>query len=275
MFFSAKNFAQHGAKLALLGRREEQLKQRVSELAAEGLVAIGIKCDVRKQEQIEAAVAKTVQRFGKIDIVKKIVFNYFEMIFFEKNKQLLNGAAGNFLCSTEDLSANAFKTVLEIDTIGTFLATKACLNELKKSRGCILNISATLHYQQTPYQVHASVAKAGVDAMTRHFGVEFAQWHGVRTNGIAPGPIGDTVGMSKLSGGQGAEAAAQQVPMGRLGKRQDIANAALYLCSDAATYVTGQTIVVDGGAQLYVQPFVTHEQYEAFKAFSRSSKSKL
>lgn len=83
LFFSAKNFAQHGAKLALLGRREEQLKQRVSELAAEGLVAIGIKCDVRKQEQIEAAVAKTVQRFGKIDIVKKLYLNrYIGMIFF-------------------------------------------------------------------------------------------------------------------------------------------------------------------------------------------------
>jgi peroxisomal 2,4-dienoyl-CoA reductase len=269
-----------------LGRREDELKKRVSELASEGLTAIGIKCDVRKQEQIQEAVAKTLKEFGKIDIVRiwmgggsidenEKQWSHFKILSFLFTKQLLNGAAGNFLCSTEDLSANAFKTVLEIDTIGTFLATKACLEALKQTRGVVLNISATLHYTQTPYQVHASVAKAGVDAMTRHFGVELAQLYGIRVNGIAPGPIGDTTGMTKLSGGQQTSRVAQHIPLRRMGERQDIANAALYLCSDASAWVTGETIVVDGGAVLYAQPFVSQEQYEAFKAFSRGAKAKM
>ena len=102
-----------------------------------------------------------------------------------------------FLCAADQLSANGFGTVVDIDTKGTFNVCRAAFEELKKSKGQILNISATLHYLATPMQIHVSAAKAGVDAITRNLSVEWGR-HGIRVNGIAPGPIEDTEGMKRL-----------------------------------------------------------------------------
>ena len=132
-------------------------------------------------------------------------------------------------------------------SVGTFNATRASFEQLSKSgSGLVLNISATLHYHGTPLQIHASAAKAGVDAITRNLAVEWGRF-GVRSCGIAPGPIGDTEGMKRLAPGDIADKAKQGIPAGRFGTIDEIAAAAVYLRSPAAAYVTGHVLVVDGG----------------------------
>ena len=189
--------------------------------------AFAIAADVRKPDEVESAVAAAIEHFGKIDIV-------------------VNGAAGNFLCKAEELSANGFGTVVDIDLKGTFNVCRAAFDQLKEHRGQILNISATLHYLGTPMQLHVSAAKAGVDALTRNLAVEWGRY-GIRVNAIAPGPIGDTEGMKRLVPEPIKEKLQQRIPLGRFGMISDIENAAVFLCSDAASYINGAVLVVDGG----------------------------
>jgi len=244
-FGIATTLGLHGAKVAIMGRRKPVLDKAVAELQGKGIDAVGIQGDVRKFDTCQHVVSEVVAKFGKIDI-------------------LVNGAAGNFLCAPEDLSANGFKTVIEIDAIGTFHMSKAAFEELKKTKGSIVNISATLHYTATLYQIHASAAKAAVDSITRSLGLEWGKY-GIRTNGIAPGPIADTEGMERLSGGNPADSA-KIVPLQRMGKVTDIALATLYLTSSAGSYVNGHTIVVDGGSWLVSTPFVPEAVYEQIAA---------
>ena len=179
---------------------------------------------------VEAAVEQTVSDLGRLDI-------------------LVNGAAGNFLCLAEQLSPNGFGTVVDIDLKGTFHCSKAALPHLKRHRGTVLNISATLHYVGTPAQLHVSSAKAGVDALTRVLAVEWGPY-GIRVNGIAPGPIADTEGVRRLLDEAATRRATEATPLRRLGLIDDVAAASLFLCSEAASYVTGHTLVVDGGLWL-------------------------
>ncbi|MCA1600784.1 MAG: SDR family oxidoreductase, partial [Acidobacteria bacterium] len=143
-------------------------------------------------------------------------------------------------------SPNGFGTVVDIDLKGTFNVCRAAFAELKKNRGQILNISATLHYLGTPMQLHVSAAKAGVDALTRNLAVEWGRY-GIRVNAIAPGPIGDTEGMKRLVPEPIKEKLRQKIPLGRFGEIADIEKAAVFLCSDAAAYINGTVLVVDGG----------------------------
>jgi peroxisomal 2,4-dienoyl-CoA reductase len=219
--------AEAGAKVALVSRKLEHLQPAAEAINANGGEAIPVAADVREPEAVEKAVAATIDRFGKIDIV-------------------VNGAAGNFLCPAAELSPNGFGTVVDIDLKGTFNVCRAAFAELKKHQGQILNISATLHYLGTPLQLHVSAAKAGVDALTRNLAVEWGR-HGIRVNAIAPGPIGDTEGMKRLVPEPIKEKLRQQIPLQRFGEIADIEKAAVFLCSDAATYINGAVLVVDGG----------------------------
>jgi len=115
--------------------------------------------------------------------------------------------------------------------------------------GVVLNISATLPYLGTIGQSHAAAAKAGVDSLTRVLACEWGP-HGIRVNGIAPGPIEGTEGVRRLTNEKSRASALAQNPLGRMGTTDDIANAALYLCSEAASFVNGVTLVVDGGLWL-------------------------
>ena len=189
--------------------------------------AFAVAADVRESKQVEDAIAATVDHFGKIDVV-------------------VNGAAGNFLCAAEELSPNGFGTVLDIDTKGTFNVCRATFAQLKEHRGQILNISATLHYLGTPMQIHVSAAKAGVDALTRNLAVEWGRY-GIRVNGIAPGPIEDTEGMTRLVPEPIKDRLRKQIPLGRFGRIADIEKAAVFICSDAASFINGVVLVVDGG----------------------------
>ena len=222
--------AAHGCDVAITSRKPVHLEPTRKEIEALGVRALAVAGDVRDPAAVERTVEQTVEAFGRLDI-------------------LVNGAAGNFLCLAEDLSPNGFGTVVDIDLKGTFHMCRAALPHLKKTGGVVLNISATLHYLGTVAQLHVSAAKAGIDAMTRVLAVEWGRY-GIRVNGIAPGPIADTEGVRRLLVGPSKERAVKMTPLGRLGEIQHVSDAALYLCSDAAAFVTGVTLVVDGGLWL-------------------------
>ncbi|XP_047947469.1 peroxisomal 2,4-dienoyl-CoA reductase [(3E)-enoyl-CoA-producing]-like [Salvia hispanica] len=238
-FEISTQFGKHGASVAIMGRRRNVLDGAVSALTALGIPAIGFEGDVRKLEDAKRVVEATVGHFGRLDI-------------------LVNAAAGNFLAAAEDLSPNGFKTVMDIDTVGTFTMCHEALKYLKKdghgkavpTGGVILNISATLHYTASWYQIHVSAAKAGVDALTRNLALEWGTDYDIRVNGIAPGPIGDTAGMSKLQPDEITYNARESTPLYKLGEKWDIAMAAVYLASDAGKYINGSILPVDGGLWL-------------------------
>ncbi|KAI0329126.1 2,4-dienoyl-CoA reductase [Cubamyces sp. BRFM 1775] len=221
----------HGAHAAIVGRKLDRLQASAEELAAAtGNQCLAVQADVRNPKLLQEAVAKTVEKFGRIDFV-------------------ICGAAGNFLAPISKLSENGFRTVIEIDTLGTYNTIKATLPHLRASKGSYIHVSATLHYRGTPYQVHVSAAKAAVDATSAVLAVEEGP-HGVRSNVIAPGPIAGTEGMDRLSAkGAGARDYSSVVPLGRDGDVRDIANVTVFLFSDAARFITGQILPVDGGCE--------------------------
>src|SRR3954463_16019097 len=204
----ARALAESGARVALVSRKMEHLEPAAEAIRAGGGSAIALTADVRNMEEVERAVAATVEQFGRVDIV-------------------VNGAAGNFLCPASELSPNGFGTVVDIDLKGTFNVCRASFEELKKHRGQILNISATLHYLGTPYQLHVAAAKAGVDALTRNLAVEWCE-HGIRVNAIAPGPIEDTEGMKRLVPPDVKERLRRNIPLGRFGRIRDIEQCAVF-----------------------------------------------
>ena len=223
-------FAAHGCDVAIVSRKLEHLEPTEVELAALGVRAIAKAADVRDPAAVNDAVAAISSELGRIDI-------------------LINGAAGNFICLAENLSPNGFGTVVDIDLKGTFNVSRAVLPHLKAQGGSVVNISATLQYLGTMGQSHAAAAKAGIDSLTRTLACEWGPY-GIRVNGIAPGPIEGTEGVRRLTNEKSRAGALDQCPLRRMGTVDDIANAALYLCSDAASYVNGVTLVVDGGLWL-------------------------
>ena len=225
----ADAYARFGADVCIVSRKGDVLARTAEELSRKhGRTVLGIAADVRDPDAVAAAIRQTVERYGKLDTI-------------------VNGAAGNFLAPAAALSPNGFKTVVEIDLVGTFIASRAAFEVLQKSgNALVLNISATLHYHGTPLQIHAAAAKAGVDAVTRNLAVEWGRF-GIRACAIAPGPIGDTEGMRRLAPGDLADRARAAIPAGRFGTIEEIAAAAVYLRSPAAAYITGHVLVVDGG----------------------------
>ena len=223
-------FARHGCDVAITSRKIEHLDPTVAELRALGVRAVSKVADVRDPAAVNDAVAAAVSELGRLDIV-------------------INGAAGNFICLVENLSPNGFGTVVDIDLKGTFNVSRAALPYLKAQGGSVINISATLHYLGTMGQAHVSAAKAGIDALTRNLAVEWGPY-GIRVNGIAPGPIDGTEGVRRLTNEQSRARAIAHCPLGRMGAVDDVANAALFLASGAASYVNGVTLVVDGGLWL-------------------------
>lgn len=223
----ARAFAEAGASVALVSRKMDHLQPAADAINQNGGKAIAVAADVRNVEEVEKAVAQTIEQLGKIDIV-------------------VNGAAGNFLCKAEELSPNGFGSVVDIDLKGTFNVCRASFAQLKEHRGQILNISATLHYLGTPMQLHVSAAKAGVDALTRNLAVEWGRY-GIRVNAIAPGPIEDTEGMKRLVPEPIQNRLRKGIPLGRFGRIADIERAAVFICSDAASFINGVVLVVDGG----------------------------
>jgi NAD(P)-dependent dehydrogenase (short-subunit alcohol dehydrogenase family) len=226
----AKALAKHGAKVALVGRTKEKLDAVAGEIRAAGGQASTHAADVRDYAALEHAVEDAVKEAGRLDV-------------------LINSAAGNFLAPAASLSANGFRAVVDIDLCGTFNACRASFAHLMKQGGTIVSITATQAEVPTPLQVHAGAAKAGIAKMTRDLALEWGKM-GIRVNAIAPGPIAGTEGMSRLAPGDAADMVKKRVPAGRYGSIEEIAAATIYLVSPAGSYVTGATLLVDGGLSL-------------------------
>lgn len=227
----AEAFAAHGARLMLLGRKQEKLDAAVTSIQDAGGVAAGFSADVRDYGAMEAAFAKTAELYGPIDI-------------------LVCGAAGNFPAPITGMSANGFKAVVDIDLLGTYNTCRAAYSHLRKPGASIISISANHAHQPYAYQAHVCAAKAGVDLLTQTIALEWGP-EGIRANVITPGPIDDTEGIRRLAPTPEArENAIRSVPLGRMGTKRDIANLALFLCSDAASLINGAILVCDGGQRL-------------------------
>ncbi len=221
----AKCFASAGASVAVASRSQEKVDATVEALKALGSDASGYALDVRDHE----AVAAALEHHGKpIDI-------------------LISGAAGNFPALAKDLSPNGFKSVVDIDLLGSFHVLKSALPYLKKPGASVVNISAPQAFLAMPAQAHVCAAKAGVDMLTRTLALEWGP-AGIRVNSIAPGPIADTEGMRRLAPTEAIEKqVAMSVPLQRFGQAEEIGNAAMFLSSDAGAYVSGVVLPVDGG----------------------------
>ena len=162
---------------------------------------------------------------------------------------LVCGAAGNFLAAAESLSPNGFKTVIEIDLLGSFYASRAAFEQLKSTKGTIIYISAGMAYMPHAFQVHVGAAKAGIDMMMKNLAIEWGRY-GIRTNSIVPGPIEGTEGMKRLSSDARLQDLVNTIPLRRMGTVDDIGQAAVFLASPLASYMSGCVVVVDGGQNL-------------------------
>lgn len=230
-FRIAEIFMRHGCHTVIASRSLPRLLMAAKKLsAATGQRCLPLSLDVRAPTAIMAAVDQALKEFGKIDI-------------------LINCAAGNFLCPASALSFNAFKTVMDIDTLGTFNVSHVLYEKFFRDHGgVIVNITATLGARGQVLQLHAGSAKAAVDAMTRHLAVEWGPQN-IRVNSLAPGPISGTEGFRRLVGDSKASKVLAG-PLQRLGNKTEIAHSVLYLASPLASYVTGALLVVDGGTWL-------------------------
>lgn len=226
----ARTLARHGARVGLLGRTAEKLETVRGEIEAAGGAALAVPADVRDYAAVAAAVARVVEVYGRLDI-------------------LVCSAAGNFLAPAAALSANGFRAVIDIDLCGTFNASRAAHQALAAQKGCIVNISATQSFVPTPLQAHAGAAKAGIEKLTRDLALEWSS-AGVRVNSVVPGPIEGTEGMKRLAPPGADDKTRRLVPLGRWGEIDEIADVVLFLCSPAAAFMTGASILVDGGTSL-------------------------
>lgn len=227
----ADRFAREGAKLTVVSRKQDKVDAAVAQLKAHGVDAGGTTCDVRNPEMVQAAFEVAVKERGEIDV-------------------LISGAAGNFPAPAVAMSANAFKSVVDIDLLGSFHVLRFGFEYLRKPGASVINISAPQAFIAMPMQSHVCAAKAGVDMLTRCLAMEWGG-AGVRVNSLVPGPIDNTEGMSRLLPDPSfKERLAATVPLGRVGTTEDCANVAVFLASPMASYVTGVVLPVDGGWSL-------------------------
>ncbi|MEM6478128.1 MAG: SDR family oxidoreductase [Pseudomonadota bacterium] len=220
----AEAFAGAGARVAVASRKQGKVDAAVAKL---GEGALGYAYDVRNYEDVAAGFAAFEDTAGKIDV-------------------LVSGAAGNFPAPAVGLSPNGFKSVIDIDLLGTFHVMRAAHKHMARP-GSIINISAPQAVQAMPFQIHVCAAKAGVDMITKCLAIEWGS-EGLRVNSVIPGPIDGTEGMERLAPTEKMRAAVvKSVPMQRMGTPDDVAELCLFLGSDAGRYVSGSIIGADGG----------------------------
>jgi NAD(P)-dependent dehydrogenase (short-subunit alcohol dehydrogenase family) len=229
--YIARRFAEAGAPVVLASRKTENLERVRDEIVKDGGKAVATQCDVRKPDDVQRVVDTTVEQFGRIDV-------------------LVNNHGASFRCSILDMTPNGWNTVVAINLNGTFLFSRAAGIVMRdQGGGCIINISSTAGLHGSPAMAHYGAAKAGVINFTRSLADELAP-HNIRVNCIAPGPI-VTEGFLEVlrARGEVPESLGAGLVMNRWGECDEIAYPTLFLASDAAGFMTGETIVIDGGGR--------------------------
>ena len=226
----AKCYAAVGARVAICGRNEDKLDNAKSQLEEIGAKTHAVVADVRDFDAVQDACDEIQIALGPIT-------------------DLVCGAAGNFLCAANEMSANAFRTVVDIDLVGSFNAARAAFEQLKETKSSILMVSAGQAYMPYSHQVHAGAAKAGVESLMKNLALEWGQY-GIRVNSVVPGPIEGTEGVKRLVDEKQKMMFIQSIPLKRLGQAEEIGQVAVFLSSPLASYITGTQIVSDGGINL-------------------------
>jgi NAD(P)-dependent dehydrogenase (short-subunit alcohol dehydrogenase family) len=227
----ATRYAQSGAKVALIGRTKEKLDAAAEGIRKAGGVASGHPADVCDFDALASAIRSAREAHGEIDLV-------------------VCGAAGNFPAPVLGMSANGFKSVVDIDLLGTFNTCRAAFEHLKRPGASIINISAMQAFTAMAMQAHVCAAKAGVEMLTKCLAIEWGP-EGVRVNSIAPGAVDDTEGMRRLAPTpEIRDQFTRSIPLRRFATKDEIADLALFLSSDAAKFITGAVVVCDGGQSL-------------------------
>jgi NAD(P)-dependent dehydrogenase (short-subunit alcohol dehydrogenase family) len=227
----AEGFATAGARVAVMSRSPQKVDAAVTRLQALGAQAIGKAADVRDPEATRTALRHAHAAFGDIDV-------------------LVSGAAGNFLAAALDMSSNAFRSVVDIDLLGSYHVLRAAYPLLRRPGAVVINVSAPQASLPMGLQAHVCAAKAGVDMLTRVLAIEWGG-DGIRVNSVVPGPIEGTEGMSRLAPTrQARETVRATVPAARWGTPRDVADVCLFLASPLAAYVTGVVLPADGGWSL-------------------------
>jgi NAD(P)-dependent dehydrogenase (short-subunit alcohol dehydrogenase family) len=224
----AEKFAAHGARVALVGRDKGKLDRAGGVVGAYGEAAPGFAADVRDYQAIACAVREAREAIGKLDI-------------------LVCAAAGNFPAPALGMSANGFKSVVDIDLNGTFNTCRAAFEHMRKPGASVVAISAIHGSRPVPMQAHVCAAKAGVEMLARVLALEWAS-AGVRVNAVSPGPVEDTEGMRRLTPNEDMKAAViESIPLRRYATKDEVADLVLFLCSEAAAIITGAVFACDGG----------------------------
>ena len=215
----SRTLGNHGAKIVITSRKQENLDAAQKEFEKEGIECLAISSDVRNPEAVENVI-------GGLNIV-------------------INCAAGMFPAPIHNMSYNGFKTVVDIDLLGTYNVTKAAFTAyLKDHGGCIVNITAPFDHWGVSSMAHVAAAKTGVVSLTRTCAVEWSPL-GIRVNAVAPGFISDTEGVERFT-----EAGGEAIDKALKGTKQDMANTVLFLVSDSARFISGVEVRVDGGATI-------------------------
>lgn len=227
----AEAFARSGARVAVASRSPDKVEAAVARLEALGAKAMGAAFDVRTIDAVTGGLAAFAKELGPFDAV-------------------VSGAAGNFPALATQMSSNAFRSVIEIDLLGSYHVAREAFPHMKTPGSSLTHISAPQAFLASQLQSHVSAAKAGVDMLTRSLALEWGA-AGIRVNSIVPGPIAGTEGMARLAPTPQMQAAvAGSVPLQRYGTPDDIADAAMFLASPAASYISGAVLPVDGGWHL-------------------------
>ena len=227
----AEAFATAGARVAVMSRSKEKVDAAVTRLQALGAQATGGAADVRDPEATSAVLQLAHAAFGDIDV-------------------LVSGAAGNFPAAALDMSPNAFRSVVDIDLLGSYHVLRAAYPLLRKPGAVVINVSAPQAFLPMALQSHVCAAKAGVDMTTRVLAIEWGR-DGIRINSVVPGVIEGTEGMERLFPmPEARQVVPSTVPAARWGQPRDVANVCLFLASPLADYVTGVVLPADGGWSL-------------------------
>ena len=234
----AKRLGELGARIVIGSRNSVNLETGSAALRHAGLDPLTVQVDVRNPEQVDELVERTLKHFGHIDI-------------------LINNAAGNFICRAEDLSPNGWNAVVGIVLNGTFYCSRAVGRQMirRGAGGSIVSILANYVWTGNAGTIHSAAAKAGVMSLTQTLAVEWAS-HKIRVNAVAPGAVESPGAAKQLwDSPQAVDRITRGVPLKRLGKPEEVADAVAFLVSDHAGYITGEVLTIDGGAWLGRGPF--------------------